>query len=158
MITIKYLSPDDWMQWRDMRLSALGEAPYAFSSLLRDWQDEGEQRWRDRLAGVSVNVIASLNGMDAGMVSGMSFDQEVELLSMWVAPFARGRGVGDQLIDTIIQWTISQQKRRPILRVLTGNDRAADLYFRHGFECPSPSEGDADTHETRERLMVRMQA
>jgi len=29
MITIKYLSPDDWMQWRDMRLSALGEAPYA---------------------------------------------------------------------------------------------------------------------------------
>jgi len=96
--------------------------------------------------------------MDAGMVSGMSFDQEVELISMWVAPFARGQGVGDELINTIVQWTISQQKRRLMLRVLAGNDRAAALYIRHGFEYPSPSEGDADAHETGERLMVRMQA
>jgi len=87
------------------------------------------------------------------MVSGMSFDQEVELLSMWVAPFARGQGVGDELINTMIQWTISQQKRRLILRVMTGNDRAAALYVRHGFEYPS-----SDAHEMRERLMVRMQA
>jgi ribosomal protein S18 acetylase RimI-like enzyme len=157
MIVIKYISPDDWMQWREMRLSALGDAPYAFSSLLRDWQDEGEQRWRNRLAEVSVNVIANLHGRDAGMVSGMSFDQEVELLSMWVAPFARGLGVGDELVNTIIQWTFSQEKPRLILRVQTGNDRAAALYVRHGFEYPSPSEGDADAHEARERLMVRTQ-
>jgi GNAT superfamily N-acetyltransferase len=154
MIEITSLSPDDWERWRDMRLRALAEAPYAFCSSLSEWQDAGEQSWRDRLSEVSLNLIAQFDHDDAGMVSGMAFKDEVELLSMWVSPFARGRGVGDALIAAIVGWTVSERKPRLVLRVLDGNGRAESLYARHGFEHEQSSP-DTNAVLTRERLMVR---
>jgi GNAT superfamily N-acetyltransferase len=153
MITIATLCPDDWTRWRDMRLSALREAPEAFCASLSDWEHQGEQRWRDRLADVSVNFIALLDGRDAGMVSAMASDQEVELLSMWVAPFARGKSVGDELVSAVITWSESQQAPRLILRVLDGNHRAVTLYSRHGFEYESP-ESATNGPPAPERLMA----
>jgi ribosomal protein S18 acetylase RimI-like enzyme len=152
MIELEVVTPEEWMRWRDMRLSALSEAPEAFCSALSDWNDEKEQSWRDRLVDVSVNFIALLDGRDAGMVSAMALDQEVELISMWVAPFARGEGVGDQLVSAVIKWSESQQAPRLILRVLTGNHRAAALYTRHGFEYESPQSATT-APPTLERLM-----
>jgi GNAT superfamily N-acetyltransferase len=153
MIEITSLSPDDWERWRDMRLSALAEAPSAFCSSLSEWQDAGEQGWRDRLSEVSLNLIAQLDGHDAGMVSGMASEEEVELLAMWVAPSARGRGVGDALIAAIVEWVSSEQKLRLVLRVLNGNERAESLYVRHGF-AHEQSGLDSNGTLMRERLMV----
>ncbi|MHB8177165.1 MAG: GNAT family N-acetyltransferase [Vulcanimicrobiaceae bacterium] len=49
-------------------------------------------------------MVAELGGVPAGMVSATSPDRlgTAELISMWVAPFARGRGVGDRLVDAVI--------------------------------------------------------
>ena len=152
MIDIDIVTPDEWVRWRDMRLNALREAPESFCSSLSEWENQGERRWRDRLVDVSVNFIARLDGHDAGMVSAMASDQEVELLSMWVAPFARGRGVGDELVNAVIKWSDSHLGRRLILRVLSGNHRAAALYLRRGFEYEPPS--TSDRAPGPERLMV----
>jgi ribosomal protein S18 acetylase RimI-like enzyme len=151
VIEITTLSPNDWTRRREMRLSALTEAPYAFCSLLGEWQDKEEQSWRDRLAEVSVNFIAELDGEDAGMVSAMTSEKEVELLAMWVAPFARAQGVGDELVSAVLQWSTSQGKPRVILRVLRGNDRAAALYWRHGFVY-EPDEDAPSIESPLERL------
>ncbi|MDQ2841327.1 MAG: hypothetical protein M3Y72_09865 [Acidobacteriota bacterium] len=69
---------DDWPLWRKLRLEALEEAPYAFSSTLVDWQGEGdtEARWRARLSTVPLNVVADLNGTVAGMVSATAPSQD----------------------------------------------------------------------------------
>ncbi len=153
MIEITSLNSDDWERWRDMRLNALAEAPYAFCSSLSEWQGAGEQSWRDRLSEVSLNLIAKFDGDDAGMVSGMASEDEVELLSMWVAPFARGRGIGDALITAILEWASSERKLRLVLRVLNGNDRAESLYVRHGFEHEQSSL-ETNGALIQERLMV----
>jgi GNAT superfamily N-acetyltransferase len=152
MITLDVVAPDEWMRWRDMRLSALSEAPESFCASLSDWERQGEQRWRDRLVDVSVNFVAVLDGRDAGMVSAMASNQEVELLSMWVAPFARGHGVGDELVSAVIAWSETQQAPRLILRVLEGNHRAETLYKRHGFEYELP-QSTPDGPRAPERLM-----
>lgn len=130
------IGADDWALWRKLRLEALGEAPYAFSSRLADWQGEGdaEPRWRARLSAVPCNIVSTLRRVPAGMASATApEDRSVELISMWVAPFARGRGVGDALIEAIISWAAEQAAVRVHLAVFESNARAIALYRRHGF-------------------------
>lgn len=133
------LTPDDWPSWRELRLAALAEAPYAFGSRLADWQGDGdrEQRWRDRL-GIpgSFNVIAVLDGQPAGMASGVPAEdsgEAAELISMWVSPVARGRGVGDRLVQAVEDWAWQAGAGVLKLAVTEGNDSAIALYRRCGF-------------------------
>jgi ribosomal protein S18 acetylase RimI-like enzyme len=98
-----------------------------------------------------VNFIATLDDQDAGMVSAEASDDEVELIAMWVAPFARGQGVGDELVRAVVDWSLSHQYARLTLRVLNGNDRAATLYERHGFKF---EESQSDFGTELDRLMV----
>jgi ribosomal protein S18 acetylase RimI-like enzyme len=141
---IQVLAPDDWRLWRRLRLAALADAPHAFGSVLADWQGDGdrEERWRARLelAG-SCNLVALLNAIPVGMASGIPADEDAhqpagataELISMWVAPEARGQGVADKLIDHVEAWARQERAIRLQLAVTDGNERAAALYRRHGF-------------------------
>src|SRR5258708_39179395 len=93
-LILRRISADDWPLWRAIRLNALAEAPHAFGSTLASWTGVGdkEERWRQRLTTVPLNIVAFLNDSAVGMVSGTALDQggTVELISMWVAPSARG--------------------------------------------------------------------
>lgn len=136
MIELRILTPDDWPLWRALRHAALEEAPYAFGSTLADWQGDGdrEARWRARLEPPSHNVIACLAGEPVGMASGMPADDDVvELISMWVSPAGRGRGVGDALVHEVVRWARSIGSRVVRLDVSDGNDAAAQMYLRNGF-------------------------
>lgn len=139
MIEIRVLTPDDWPTWRDLRLAALAEAPEAFGSRLADWQGDGdrEQRWRDRLSiPGSRNLVAVLDGRPVGMSSGVPTEDPLalELISMWVHPDARGRGVADRLVDEVAQWAREVGGDRLRLGVMPDNARAKALYRRTGFQ------------------------
>ncbi len=139
VIEIRVLSPDDWAIWRQLRLAALTEAPYAFACRLEDWQGTGdtEARWRARLAiPDSHHVAATLNDQMIGMASGVSTSQDdvVKLMSMWVSPAARGRGVGDALVREIERWARSIGARIMRLNVTDDNAGASALYLHHGFK------------------------
>jgi ribosomal protein S18 acetylase RimI-like enzyme len=138
VLEIRELGPADWRLWRRLRLDALAEAPDAFGARLADWQadNDTEARWRGRLSiPGSFNVIAVLDDEPVGMASGVrtSDDGMAELISMWVAPAARGRGVGEALVHEIERWAedIGMQMLR--LRVAEGNLAASALYQRSGF-------------------------
>jgi ribosomal protein S18 acetylase RimI-like enzyme len=136
-VNLRKLCVDDWPLWRKLRLEALREAPYAFGSTLADWQGprDTETRWRGRLSDVPLNIVAEWQQMPAGMVSATApdLDGSVELISMWVAPLARGRGIGDSLVHAVIQWAREQQASKVALAVFETNERALALYSRHGF-------------------------
>ncbi|MGV9410363.1 GNAT family N-acetyltransferase [Nocardia sp. NPDC003693] len=152
MIEVRVLEPDDWQLWRQLRLAALADAPWAFGSTLAEWTGPGdtEARWRSRFDNVPFNAVVSWRGTPAGMVGAYPSDTEtgtVELISMWVAPFARGKGVSDAAIDAVVKWA---GPRPVILSVKTDNAVAIRLYERHGFADAGPSPDDSD-----ERLMRR---
>ncbi|HVB51617.1 MAG TPA: GNAT family N-acetyltransferase [Acidimicrobiales bacterium] len=153
---VNRITVEEWSLWRELRLQALEEAPYAFGSTLADWQREGdqEQRWRLRLESVDFNAIATLEGRNAGMVSGVLGNQRVELISMWVAPFARGRKVGDALVDSVIQWAEELNITSVELSVKEDNILAIALYTRHGFADAGINNRD-DNLGIPERLMAR---
>lgn len=70
-----------------------------------------------------------------GMASGVpgELDGDVEVISMWVAPQARGREVGDALLQVVAQWARYVGARRLRLAVGDGNEAATSLYRRNGF-------------------------
>jgi ribosomal protein S18 acetylase RimI-like enzyme len=159
MIESQALTPDDWPRWRELRLAALAEAPYAFGSKLAEWQGDGdrEERWRDRLSiPGSCNFLAVLDGKSVGMVSGIPGPREgvVELISMWVSKEARGQSVGNHLVLGVVQWAVERQAEIVQLAVTPGNEHALALYRRHGFEDAGQL-GDELPDGRREHVMAK---
>ncbi|MDX3225934.1 GNAT family N-acetyltransferase [Streptomyces sp. ME19-01-6] len=146
-IELKALTPDDWAVWRELRLTALAEAPDAFGSRLADWQGDGdrEERWRARL-GIpgSYNVVAVVDGKGAGMAGGVRgpCDCVVELISMWVSAAARGRGVADRLVLAVEEWGLRAGAGVLRLDVVPGNARAIAFYRRRGFVEVGAAQGE----------------
>lgn len=138
MLHLRVIGPDDWKVWRELRLAALEEAPYAFGSRLADWQGENdrEDRWRARLAIPGCrSFVAELEGRPVGMAAGVPGEDPgaAELVSMWVSPDARGRGVGDFLIRAVECWAREAEARELHLAVAEGNSAAIALYERNGY-------------------------
>jgi len=71
----------------------------------------------------------------------------VELVSMFVRPQARGRGVGEALIDAVVGWARDNNAASVHLWVTETNKHARRLYDRCGFTTtgerqPLPSNPD----------------
>lgn len=146
-IEVKVLTPDDWAIWRELRLTALADAPYAFGSRLADWQGDGdrEERWRARLEiPGSYNLVAALDGAPVGMASGVPgpHDGVVELISMWVGAAGRGRGVADRLVRTVEEWGLRAGAGVLRLNVMPDNVRALAFYRRIGLAEAGEEEGE----------------
>lgn len=138
MLELRTVEADDWRLWRELRLAALAEAPYAFGSTLAQWQGPGdrEERWRARLSIPGAHdLVVLLDGGPVGMASGVPDEEAAtaELISMWVSPTARGKGVGDYLIQAVERWAVDRGATTLWLSVMPDNHKATALYERHGF-------------------------
>lgn len=155
VIDVQAIGPDDWKAWRELRLAALEEAPFAFGSQLADWIDAPEERWRERLSAPGAyQVIVSLDGTPAGMAGGFpGEDGTAELVSMWVAPAGRGKGVGNALMAAIEDWARGIGVGTLKLSVVPGNDPAHDLYLRHGY-VDTDEPGDLMPDGVRRELVM----
>lgn len=156
-VALRALTEDNWQEWRELRRAALAQAPDAFSSTLAEWSGAGdtEARWRARLTGVAYNVVADVGGRAVGMVSCTApLSRRAELISLWVAPDVRGRGVGDALIGAVARWAAAQGCSRLVLNVRAANRHAAALYARAGFVDTGP-DPDCPEGPGAERIMVR---
>lgn len=155
MIELCTLEADDWRPWRAVRLAALADAPSAFGARLADWQDADEARWRARFATVPFHVIALLDGRPVGQVAAApSAATTVELLSLWVAPEGRGRGVADALIEAVVRWARARAATRVVLNVVASNDAAQACYRRNQFVPRPDLVADAPAELVMSRALV----
>lgn len=126
------------MRYRDIRLRALGDAPDAFGSTHAEEVALRPEDWTRRLsASDSATLVAeSDNGSWIGLAVGAPDREQPRaalLLSMWVAPETRGQGIGDSFVQAVVRWARNEGYRLAELHVTQGNDAAARLYRRHGF-------------------------
>jgi GNAT superfamily N-acetyltransferase len=157
MIKIQNIGPNEWKIWKHQRLAALANAPYAFSSKLADWENASEQRWRDRLSICGgYQVVASLEDTIVGMAGGILLDESdtAELVSMWVSPAARGRGIGDALVAAVEEWAYGSGATTIKLSVVEDNHSARKLYLRNGFVDVEFESGDVE-EINGERVMLK---
>ena len=131
---VALLTPDDWRTFKDLRLTALAEAPYAFGSTLERELALEEGDWRQRLAR-RAQFVVSAGGSSVGTAAGARSQDgtSADLISMWVDPAWRGRGVGDLLVREVLAWAERKRIGEVRLWVTDGNRRAERLYRRHGF-------------------------
>ncbi len=74
---------------------------------------------------VPLNIVFRSDAASAGMVSAcVKGDDTVELISIWIAPFARAAGVGDAAVRAVLTWA---NQREVVLSVKADNHRAIAL-------------------------------
>ncbi|MBD0293101.1 MAG: GNAT family N-acetyltransferase [Jiangellaceae bacterium] len=135
-VTVRQAGLDDIPIFRELRMAALRDSPDAFEMTYQEERTQTDQQWRERWASTdNAGFIASLHGAPVGIAAGyFSEPDTVQLVSMWVTPAARGRGVGSTLLDAVVQWAWRCSAQQVRLWVTVGNDDAERLYAGSGFE------------------------
>ena len=139
--TVRSFSPAEWPTYKALRLRALEESPNAFGSTLALELERTDTAWCERLenaasSGRDCAFLAEFEGTPSGLVwvkADPNDPSTVHILQMWVAPNARGRGVGDTLLKAAIHWAMQYGASHVKLGATCGNTPAIRLYQRAGF-------------------------
>jgi GNAT superfamily N-acetyltransferase len=148
MVLVRQTLITDWQALRDIRLLALRDAPDAFASTYAREAAFGAPEWQQR-ATRDGSFIAFLPEVSpAGLAACyQAAPDTIELVGMFVRPQARGRRVGEALIDAVTDWARGKDATAVHLWVTETNSRARGLYERRGFTAtaerqPLPSNPD----------------
>ena len=133
---IRRLAPEEAPRLRAIRLRSLADAPDAFGTTYDEAAALPLDSWAAQVREIRT-FVAVVDGEDAGLVRGARDDSRIDtawLISIWVAPEVRGQGVGEALIDAVVEWARAGGARRLLLDVGDHNRPAIALYARMGFE------------------------
>jgi GNAT superfamily N-acetyltransferase len=143
MVEIRQVGPDDWELVRRVRLRALQDAPLYFWATYEEESQLPEDAWRDRFmsAGAWFMAFAADDdngvGEPVGLAAAATWEDlppgTYQVISMWVAPEARGGHIGERLVLRLIEWARGSGVTELQLEYTSGNDAAARLYQRCGF-------------------------
>ena len=139
-VTIRPARADEWSRWRETRLRMLRDDADFFSTRYDDMVREPDKMWRDWVGEAAVGEQKTLFVADEddrwlGVVGAFVRVNplEVQLISMWVDPEARGRGIAQALIRAVAEWAQERGSTRVVLFVQEANEPAQQLYERAGF-------------------------
>jgi GNAT superfamily N-acetyltransferase len=122
---------------RALRLRALADAPYAFSSFRARELARPDEFWqelaRESEHGRSRATFVAVEGDEwigmAGILTSSTDPGCGDVWGMWVAPSARNAGVGRLLMDSIRSWATTHGLERLRLSVSTSEQSAAARRF-----------------------------
>jgi ribosomal protein S18 acetylase RimI-like enzyme len=122
---------EEWPRLREIRLRALADAPYAFGTTYGDTVHQPEEYWHRMLD--DPVWVAEEEDRWVGMVRASEEDGAAHLISMWVEPEARGRGIGRALVEAMVDW--ARERAVPAVRlwVAEANAAAEALFLSAGF-------------------------
>lgn len=141
---MRRLVEDDWRLHRAVRLAMLLDHPDAYGSTFAREIDFDEETWRDRLEQV-VLLAEREDGLPLGAATLLRLNpaDEPEIVAMWVAGHARGRGIADALVGACIKHAHAHGDRVVRLHVMRDNPRAVAFYEGVGFAFDGDS-GDIE--------------
>lgn len=141
MLTVRPIHPDEWREYKRVRLRALQDAPDSFGSTHAAESTRADEAWASRLklAHLSEKDVA-LFAEYQSMICGLAWckieaeaPEVANLYQMWVTPEARGKGDGSQLLESAIVWASRAGATVMRLSVTVADSPAMRLYLRRGF-------------------------
>jgi RimJ/RimL family protein N-acetyltransferase len=141
MTSIRRLQVGEVELFKQVRLMALQEAPYAFPTTYAhaiQRSAEGWQEQADRSAEGPdrATFIVFSDDIPIGMAALYRDEEKVdvgELLQVWVSPEYRGTRVIWDLMDEVFHWAKENRFSKMIAGVTKGNARAQKFYIKYGF-------------------------
>ncbi|HAJ37648.1 MAG TPA: GNAT family N-acetyltransferase [Chloroflexi bacterium] len=160
MIEIRPLQPDQWELHKRLRLAALADAPYAFTTQLADAAARPDAAWAAMTAQRAsdphgVTYFAFVQGEPCAMAACVLTELGAEMLAVWVAPAHRQQGVGLALVDYARQWARARGVDMLVVGVYADNVAAVRFYARAGF-TPTGVERFATPTQQRPILLMAM--
>lgn len=154
LITIRRIQVDEVDLFQELRLTALQEAPYAFSTTYESARQRSGESWREQVESTAKGSdraasIAFSEDTPMGVAALYRLEDQDdvgEVLQVWVRPEYRGTRVARYLMATIFEWAKANGFRRLLAGVTKGNARALRFYTNYGFSVvdessPNDSEG-----------------
>jgi ribosomal protein S18 acetylase RimI-like enzyme len=138
---VRTLTPADAAAFQSLRLLGLRECPTAFASSFDEECDYTLPAVAERLAPLDDRaVFGAFEGNELGGLLGIKRQEPVKLShkaylwGMYVAPAARNRGVGRELVTSALSFAATKLRVRQVtLGVNAENVAAIALYERMGF-------------------------
>lgn len=137
---VRALTPQDGEEFRNLRLRALGEHPEAFATSVAEEASRSPQETALRLASAARRVTygAYVEEGLVGFATVVGGDREKQrhratLSGMYVAPEARGRGIGRALLERVVATAREWEVTHIGVSVTVGNSEARRLYRAAGF-------------------------
>jgi GNAT superfamily N-acetyltransferase len=135
MTEIIKLLPSEAMRFKSIRLRSLKDSPDAFGTRFETAATWDEHNWVSQVEKLNT-FIASSEGIDVGVARSAKDENDPKtawIISMWVAPEARGKKVASKLLQAIIEWAKKENLNSLKLDVVDSNKPAISLYENHGF-------------------------
>lgn len=156
MIKIRRLRIGEGELYKQVRLTALQEAPYAFTTTYESAVKRSPESWQaqadasaqgpDRATLLAFEGEAPIGMMalyrDANRTDRSENPDEGELIQVWVSPEYRGKGVADKLLEAMLGWAKENSFRRVVAGVNPGNEKALMFYRRYGFRPLKDGSGE----------------
>jgi RimJ/RimL family protein N-acetyltransferase len=137
-LSIKLITPssDDAERLRDLRLRALGDAPYAFGADHKIESEKPIEYWQDYLKNTDW-CFAVKDGADIGLLAVDKADADRNsdcwLSSWWLEDEYRGQGVPKLMLEWLDNLCLTKGWHKQGLGVWPENERAIAAYLKLGF-------------------------
>jgi ribosomal protein S18 acetylase RimI-like enzyme len=162
LIAIERIALGSAHVFKEVRLRALQEAPFAFGSTYAKEAALLDEEWKKRAmrwsSGSAIGLLAfDEDHQGCGMV--FSFAEELDpmraqVVSMWVAPEVRRAGVGRRLIEGVVDWSRARAMRDVKLMVTGVNHGAIRFYEQLGFRMTGKLEDYPNDSSIKQYEMV----
>ncbi len=135
-LAVRPCGPRDAATLRALRLEALLDTPEAFGSTYEEARTYPMRRWVAMASDFNY-YLGEIDGKPAGLASGGWNERYPDthwLYGMYVTDAARGSGLADQLVETVVAWARRLGADSLYLHVTSSVTRAHRFYTRMGFE------------------------
>ena len=137
MITIQRLGEDRWQDYRDLRLEALKNKPWVFSSSWEEEQLFPEAVWRQRIGNV---LFAIVDNKPAGTIAVFYNNRPktkhvCEIFGVYLRKEYRGQGIGNLMLEAALTEINTCKGITKIKIGVNPTQKVAEhLYRKHGFK------------------------
>jgi predicted GNAT family acetyltransferase len=135
---VRRVRPGDGPELRALRLEMLADTPIAYVETVASAEQDPPGRWTDQAQRNSsgserATFVAEVDGRFVATATGAVFDGPSEVVSVYITPEYRGKGLLEQLIEVIAAWSLEHGRPELFLEVAAQNPRAIAAYARLGF-------------------------